>query len=67
MEDIIAKGEEKKTVSVEKLEDLFHQMLEDWDSDLKGICKKMIKIYAHADGSFDLNIGVHIAGCGSQI
>ena len=65
LEDIIAKGEEKKTVSVEKLESLFHQMLEDWDSDLKGICKKMIKIYAHADGSFDLNIGVHITGCGS--
>lgn len=61
LEDIIAKGEEKKTVSADKLEALFHQMLEDWDSDLKGICQKMIKIYAHADGSFDLNIGVHIA------
>lgn len=62
LEDIIAKGEEKKTVSADKLEVLFHQMLEDWDNDLKGVYKKMIKIYAHADRSFALNIGVHITG-----
>jgi len=49
LEDIIAKGEEKKTVSADKLEALFQQMLEDWDNDLKGVCKKMVKIYAHAD------------------
>ncbi|MBQ8823843.1 MAG: recombinase family protein [Ruminococcus sp.] len=67
LEDIIAKKSDKNVVKPEKVEALFINMIDNLDTDLKNICKQMIKIYAHADGSLDLNIGVHITGCGSQI
>lgn len=67
LEDIIRRGEEKKPVSAEKLEQLFQYAVKQLDTDTKQICKSMVKIYAHPNGDCDLEVGVHISGCGSQI
>jgi hypothetical protein len=64
LEDIIRRGEEKKPVSVEKLEQLFQNAVKQLDTDTKQICKSMVKIYAHPNGDCDLEVGVHISGCG---
>ncbi len=38
------------------------------DTDIKNVIKNHItKIYAHADGPFTVNIGVHLIDCGSRI
>ena len=65
LEDIIRRGEEKKPVSAEKLEQLFQHAVKQLDTDTKQICKSMVKIYAHPNGDCDLEVGVHISGCGS--
>ncbi|MDE5992291.1 MAG: hypothetical protein K2G87_04500, partial [Oscillospiraceae bacterium] len=63
LEDIISRSSKKNPVSAEKIAELFQYSVDNWDTDLKNILKSMIKIYAHSDGSFDLNIGVHISSC----
>lgn len=60
LEDILSRSSKKNSVSAEKIIEMFQHSIDNWDTDLKNILKSMIKIYAHADGSFDLNIGVHI-------
>ncbi len=67
LEDIISRSSEKSSVNPDRIVELFRHAVENWDTDLKSILRSMIKIYAHADGSFDLNIGVHISGCGGWI
>ena len=67
LEDIISRSSEKSSVNPDSIVNLFRHAVENWDTDLKSILRSMIKIYAHADGSFDLNIGVHISGCGGRI
>lgn len=66
LEDIIGRKNPRKPVDPEKIAALFRSFAENWDKDLPNIVRSMIKIYAHADGSFDLNIGVHIVDCGSK-
>lgn len=67
LEDIIGRKNPNKPVKPEKVAALFRSFAENWDTDLRGIVRSMVKIYAHADGSFDLSIGVHIVDCGSWI
>lgn len=69
IEDIIGHSENKrKKISKEKLVELMKNSAELVDVDLKTVVKNHItKIYAHADGSFTVNIGVHLNDCGGQI
>ena len=67
LEDMIQRGAEHNPVSVEKLVQLFQNAMERLDTDTKQVCKSMVKIYAHSNGDCDLEVGVHINGCGSQI
>jgi hypothetical protein len=67
LEDVLARKNPRKPVDPEKIAALFQSYAENWDANLPEIVRSMVKIYAHADGSFDLNIGVHIASCGSRI
>lgn len=66
LEDIISRSNAQSPVSPERIVSLLKYSVENWDSDLNSILKSLIKVYAHADGSFDINIGVHISGCGGQ-
>lgn len=61
LEDIISRSSEKSSVDPARIVELFRHAVESWDTDLKSILRSMIQIYAHADGSCDLNIGVHIS------
>ena len=63
LEDIISRSNSKSPVNSAKISTFFQNAVDNWDTDLKSIVKNMIKIYAHADGSFDINIGVHIMSC----
>jgi site-specific DNA recombinase len=67
LEDVLARKNPHKPVDPKKIAALFQSYAENWDANLPEIVRSMVKIYAHADGSFDLNIGVHIASCGSTI
>lgn len=69
LEDIIARRT-ANTVKVDPADivAVFNYALDHWDDDLPGIIRQHIsKIYAHADGSYSINIGVHISGCGGRI
>ena len=69
LEDIIARRT-ANTVKVDPADivAVFNYALDHWDDDLPGIIRQHIsKIYAHADGSYSINIGVHITGCGGRI
>lgn len=69
LEDIIARNESNVTkVDKSKIIELFKSSIENWDEQLKEIIKYHItKIYAHIDGSFTVNVGVHITYCGGRI
>ena len=64
--DIIARKESnKRKVDPAKIVELFQYAIDNWEVDKKNIVKHHIsKIYANIDGSFSVNIGVHINGCG---
>jgi len=64
--DIIARKEaNKRKVDPAKIVDLFQSSIDNWEVDKKNIIKHHVsKIYANVDGSFSVNIGVHIGGCG---
>lgn len=64
LEDIISRSGNKAPVEPSSIIAMFQHAVDSWDTDLKSILQSLIKIYAHADGSFDINIGVHINGCG---
>ncbi|MCR4645028.1 MAG: recombinase family protein [Oscillospiraceae bacterium] len=67
LEDIVGRKNPKKPVDPEKIAAMLRSFTENWSTDLGSIVRSMVKIYAHADGSYDLNIGVHIMSCGSRI
>lgn len=66
LEEIIKCNMENKKVRTEKIKNLFQNALDNFDSDLKQVCKSLIKVYARPNGGYDLQIGVHIEVCGSQ-
>ena len=67
LEDIISRGGGNSPVDPKRITALFEHCADNWDSDLRNILKALIKVYAHADGSFDLSIGVHIRECSGWI
>lgn len=67
LEDIVGRKNPHRPVDPAKISTLLQHYVENWSTDLKGILKGMTRIYAHADGTFDLSIGVHIESCGSWI
>ena len=67
LEDIVGRSDKRNPVSAEKIAELLQHYVETWDTDLKGVLQSMTKIYAHSDGTYDLEIGVHIMDCGSRI
>lgn len=70
LEDIIAVHErENPHVSPETVLNVFLDSIENWNEEnLPRIIREHIKkIYAHSDGSFDVEIGVHCTGCGGRI
>ncbi|MCI1958149.1 MAG: recombinase family protein [Clostridia bacterium] len=69
LEDIINRNESsKKTISKKKLVALMKDAAENIDKNIKTVIRNHVtKIYAHADGTFTVNIGVHINYCGDRI
>ena len=71
LEDIIAHKEShgEKELDPAKVVELFRYSTEHFDEEhLKEIVKfHVTKIYANIDGSFTVNIGVHLNGCGGRI
>ena len=65
LEDILGRKNPKRPVDPEKIAALFRSFAENWSTDLNEIVRSMVKIYEHPDGSYDVNIGVHIMSCGS--
>jgi hypothetical protein len=66
LEDIIARnaGNSQK-LDKARLVEFFKCSAANMDSNIKEAVKQHVtKIYAHADGSFTVNVGVHIAYCG---
>ena len=69
LENIISHKEKNgsKKVDPKKIIDRFNNALDKWDCDLKRIIQEFVtKIYANPDGSFSVEIGVHINGAGGQ-
>ena len=70
LEDIIAtSGARGKTIKKEEIKKLFQYSVENWnDENIERIVKMNVtKIYANADGSFSVHMGVHLTGCGRRI
>lgn len=69
LEDVIArKSEGRAKVDPADIVATFNYATNKWDDNLKSTVKFLIsKIYAHTDGSYTINVGVHIAGCGGRI
>lgn len=68
LEDVIGRRTARRTaVDPKKIEKIFQYALDNWDTDLPRIVKQHIsKIYAHTDGTFSINVGVHLNGCGGR-
>lgn len=69
LEDIIQRASSKVPVDAGRIVDYLKQTVSNLESNenLKSTIQSLIRVYAHADGSFDINIGVHMASCeGSQ-
>lgn len=67
LEDIIQRrSSERPHVSAAAVEAMLRESVDQWDAEhLQQICKQYVtKIYANADGSVSVNIGVHLTGCG---
>lgn len=70
LQDIISRRTANQLyVDPKNIEKLFQDAIETWDSKtLPTIVRQHItKIYAHTDGSFSVNVGVHLIGCGDRI
>ena len=70
LEDIIQRRTaERPEVDPAAIVQLFQNAVENWNPEnFKEILKSLItKIYAHVDGSYTVNVGVHISGCGGRI
>ncbi len=62
LEDIIGRRtSSRRAVDPADIVKIFHHALDDWDNDLPKIIRHHVtKIYAHADGTYSVNVGVHI-------
>lgn len=70
LQDVIAhKSAGGKKADPGKISALFRDALEHWDDEhIKNIVQTFVtKIYAHADGSVTVHVGVHLNGCGGWI
>ncbi len=70
LEDIILRVESQKPkVDPAAIVKLFEESIEALEgADLNRVIKYHVaKIYAHVDGSFTVNLGVHLNGCGGRI
>jgi hypothetical protein len=68
LQDIIAHKEKGgRKINPDNIVGRFNRALDSWDSDLKHIIKEFVtKIYANPDGSFSVEVGVHINGAGGE-
>ena len=68
LEDIIGRRTARRApVNPKDIVKIFRRSAENWDTDLPRILREHIeKIYACTDGSFSVNVGVHLNGCGGQ-
>ena len=66
LEDIIGRRQaRRRAVDPQDIVKIFRQSTENWDTDLPKILREHIeKIYACTDGTFSINVGVHLTGCG---
>ena len=66
LEDIIGRRTaNRRPVDPESIFQIFQASIDNWDTDLPKIINQHVtKIYAHTDGSFTVNVGVHLIGCG---
>lgn len=70
LQDIITRrSADRPQVEPAAIVQLFEDSIAQWDDEnLPQIIRRHItKIYAHADGTYSVNVGVHIAGCGGRI
>lgn len=68
LEDIISNAEAKTgKVDKDKLIAYMKKAAEELETNPAAAIKELIEIYAHADGSCTVNIGVHIDNCGDRI
>ena len=68
LEDIIGRRTaSRRPVDPQDIVRIFQDAIENWDTDLPTIIKQHVaKIYANTDGSFSVNVGVHLNGCGGR-
>ena len=67
LEDIIdRRSASRKEVDPADIVRVFKSALDSWDTNLPDIVKQHIKIYAHTDGTYSVNVGVHLNGCGGR-
>lgn len=69
LEDIIGRRTaSEREVDPADIVAVYNYALKHWDDDLQTIIRQHItRIYAHANGDYSVNVGVHIAGCGGRI
>ena len=68
LEDIISNSEAKTgKVDRDKLIEYMKKTAEELEANPAAAVKELVKIYAHADGTCTVNIGVHIDDCGGRI
>ena len=68
LEDVIARNANNtQKLDKKKLVQFFKLSAQGMDGNIKEVVKQHVtKIYAHADGSFTVNVGVHIKYCGGR-
>lgn len=70
LEDIIARrSADRPEVDPAAIVELLQESVDQWNEEnLPQIIRQHItKIYAHADGTYSVNVGVHLSGCGGRI
>ena len=68
LEDIISHAETKTgRVDREALISYMKRTAKELECNPAAAIRELVKIYAHADGSCTVNIGVHISHCGDRI
>ncbi|MCD8189787.1 MAG: recombinase family protein [Clostridiales bacterium] len=70
LEDIIRRrSADRPEVDPAAIEQLLRDSVEQWDEEhLPEIIRQHVtKIYAHTDGTYTVNVGVHLSGCGGRI
>lgn len=68
LEDIIGRRQASRAaVDPQDIVKIFRRSTEDWETDLPKILREHVeKIYACTDGTFSVNVGVHLNGCGGR-